>query len=339
MTQSWIKLGTLLLASGIFCSTAAAHIHKQNHKFDDYLQDISIDLNGFEKGNFPVETVHLCEGYASIEDQPEDIPPYDENSFEAGAFGMTEAEFRAINAKASRAYSPVVSQLGGNLDVQNLWDRGDVNAQAGKRGSTWTVYMYGGMARLSDVTVDGYTVVLCHEIGHLLAAYPFKRADQTRSGLSSEGNSDYFATYNCFKKLFENDIQENARIAASAPEKAKRICSDAFQDENRKNLCIRGVAAGHNIQIAFHKDRGGSDAEIGKLDPREVRTTNVNHPASQCRENTTTAGALCSKSAWTDATYPTTEGAMNRTSCGNREFSNDFLKGARPRCWFAPNSL
>jgi Zn-dependent protease with chaperone function len=53
--------------------------------------------------------------------------------------------------------------------------------------------MFGGLARDPLVTKDGFSAVICHEIGHHIAGAPRKGF----SWASNEGQADYFATTKC----------------------------------------------------------------------------------------------------------------------------------------------
>ena len=37
----------------------------------------------------------------------------------------------------------------------------------------WVVAMFGGLARRPEVTKDAFQFVVCHEVGHHLAGWPF----------------------------------------------------------------------------------------------------------------------------------------------------------------------
>lgn len=319
---------SILAASG--SAFAAVHSHGLKTSFSHFLEDIQVDLTSAQALNLPQTTEHLCSGYVHPKDQPADIPPY---GFDEPHYGIDEQEFRARNKVALDAYSPITRALGGTLRINNRWSDGTVNANASKRGSSWIVNMYGGMARLKDVTGDGYNIVLCHEVGHLVGGFPFYGRGGN-GGMADEGNSDYFAGFSCFYKLYKDDKAKNAEIMASAPAKVKEICNAAHQDEDRRNLCARTVIAGHNIQYSFTK---GAKPVIGKEDPKKVSRTSHRHPAAQCRSNTTTASGTCNKPGLTDKTFPNSESEMNTLTCGAKEFGQDFTKGVRPRCWFAPS--
>lgn len=328
-TLSAVALFGMVAASQ---GVAATHIHNNlKTSFSHYLEDIEVDLSSELPLNLPQSTEHLCSGYVHPADQPDDIPPY---GFDEPHYGIDEQEFRKRNKIALDAYSPITKALGGTLRINNKWSDGTVNANASKRGSTWTVNMYGGMARLKKATGDGYNIVLCHEVGHLVAGFPFYGSGGN-NGMADEGNSDYFAGFSCFYKLYLGETEKNAESMKNAPAKVKEICNAAHETEERRNLCARVVIAGNNIQVAFTK---GAAPVIGKEDPNKVSRTSHRHPKAQCRSNTTTAAGTCKKNGLTDKTFPNNESQMNEMSCGAKEFGQDFTKGVRPRCWFKPSS-
>lgn len=82
------------------------------------------------------------------------------------------------------------------------------NASAQRMGSTWVVNMYGGLARHNEITIDGFALVLCHEIGHHLGGAPKYGGFNTWG--TNEGGSDYFATLKCLRRIFQNDDNTKA---------------------------------------------------------------------------------------------------------------------------------
>ena len=72
---------------------------------------------------------------------------------------LDEAEFNAVIDKVTAIYAPIVSQMGGELNVVRNWDDGTVNAYASRRGGTWNVHMFGGLARHEAVTPDGFALL------------------------------------------------------------------------------------------------------------------------------------------------------------------------------------
>ena len=90
--------------------------------------------------------------------------------------GITEQEFNDAIDKVEAIYSPIISAKGKTLQVERKWDDGTVNAYAQQVGNTWKVSMFGGLARHETITSDGFTLVVCHEVGHHLGGLPKKKS-------------------------------------------------------------------------------------------------------------------------------------------------------------------
>ena len=73
---------------------------------------------------------------------------------------MTQEKFEAIIKRVYDAYAPIVASKGATLDMINNWDDGTVNAYANRDGNVWHVNMFGGLARHSLVTDDGFMLVV-----------------------------------------------------------------------------------------------------------------------------------------------------------------------------------
>src|SRR5688572_29988567 len=86
---------------------------------------------------------------------------------------VSEAQFNAAIVKARGIFEPIVRSLGGTLSIRGNWSDTTVNASATQLFGTWVVDMFGGLARRPETTPDGFAMVLCHEIGHHLAGFPF----------------------------------------------------------------------------------------------------------------------------------------------------------------------
>lgn len=68
---------------------------------------------------------------------------------------MTEETFNTVIDRIIEVYSPIVKTKGANLKVVKNWQDGTVNAYANQQGSTWSVHMFGGLARHPMVSNDG----------------------------------------------------------------------------------------------------------------------------------------------------------------------------------------
>jgi hypothetical protein len=78
------------------------------------------------------------------------IPP---NTKNLGS--ITKEKLDEVLSRISSVYSPIVRNFGGNLVLRNLWNDGNVNAQAYRQGSSFVVEMFGGLARHHRMTIDG----------------------------------------------------------------------------------------------------------------------------------------------------------------------------------------
>ena len=129
------------------------------------------------------------------------------------ARGLTEDEFLTVLDEVEAVYDPVFNELGKNLIVNRLWANDQVNASAQQQGRDWIINMFGGLARHEHATIDAFRAVACHEIGHHLGGAP-KRSGWFGSWASNEGQSDYFATYKCMKKLILEGQKQGMEIAS-----------------------------------------------------------------------------------------------------------------------------
>ncbi len=225
---------------------------------------------------------------------------------------ISEQEFNQIIAEAQNIYKPIISTFGGNFVIQKDWMDSTVNAYATKQGNTWIVKMFGGMARRQEMTPDGFRLVVCHEIGHHMAGFPLYQ----NSDMSNEGQSDYFATHVCFRKMMENKRDQLTDVHP----KITSDCNGFWKNSKNRYICKRAMMGGISLSNLL-ASLGGERADIERKDPKRVPRTQDSHPAAQCRLDTYVAGSLC-KNSWEDRTIPMSEGES--TSCENR-----------PTCWYA----
>lgn len=243
---------------------------------------------------------------------------------------IQEGEFNQVIDKADAVYKPIFQKFGANLQIVRKWSDSTVNAYAEQFGTTWRVTMFGGLARRPEVTADGFATVLCHEIGHHLAGFPFTQNGQWAA---NEGQSDYFATQECVKKLWPKDGYNPVPPHQAITQR----CDAAWSADLDRKACYRAGMAGKSLAELLAASGGSVD--VTKKDTNVVSTTNSMHPAPQCRFDTYMAGALC-KTPFNDSVIPgkSGSGGDNSTqaettaykySCGEGE-------GSRPRCWYAP---
>jgi hypothetical protein len=233
---------------------------------------------------------------------------------------MTEATFNRIMDEVNAVYAPIVAKKGAKLVFERNWKDGTVNAYASQTGKVWKVAMFGGLARSKEVTEDGFAMVVCHELGHHLGGAP-KYGDADWA--SNEGQSDYWATLKCFRKVYGTQDSVKVLAAVVVPETVKSQCSKAFNKENDIALCIRSSMGG--ISLATLLAFGGTTPTVDTPDSSVVSSTQDAHPEAQCRLDTYFAGALCGVSA--DVDVSATDVKIGSCMSG---------KASRPLCWFKP---
>ena len=242
---------------------------------------------------------------------------------------MTEERFNEIIDQVDKHYAPVVQGRGGKLSWSRKWNDSTVNASAQRFFSTYKVNMYGGLARHELVTDDAFAMVVCHELGHHLGGAPKVRGNWLMKWASNEGQSDYFASLKCFRRVYESDNNVEIINKMNVPSIVQERCEANYTLPNDQALCIRISMAGKSLAALLGSLRGTTDLEFETPDTNEVTRTDDKHPAAQCRLDTYFQGALCNirHSEDVSAKDPLA-GTCNR--------SQGHTEGNRPLCWYKP---
>ncbi len=245
--------------------------------------------------------------------------------------GLSEAQFNAVIDKVETLYAPIVKEHGGNLTVVRNWTDETVNAYAQQIGSTWKVSMFGGLARHDTITEDGFSLVICHEIGHHIGGAPRKVSPWSSPWASNEGQADYWATLKCLRRVWETDNNEEVVRAMDVPAALSKACSEQHLWNQDYYTCIRGGMAGMSVSKLFQALRDSSvEPKFDTPDPKVVTRTDDNHPAYQCRLDTYFQGALCEVDMREDV-------SASSEVTGTCHGSLGHAKGTRPLCWFKPS--
>lgn len=274
---------------------------------------------------------------------PEDIKnPY--QVFSERDANMTEKEFNDVIEKARQFYAPIVQSQGGRLVINNRWTDDTLNANASQFFGTWNVNMYGGLARHPEMTLDGFAMVLCHELGHHLAGFTFRKGGGFGgTWAANEGQSDYFAAHSCARELWAGEVEINATFRGKIPAVAAQSCDQAWTTIEEQDLCYRINAGGTslaNVLSALKEEPVRPTYETP--DSNKVNKIDDSHPDAQCRLDTTFAASLCAA----DFDPNTIPGKKMSDQFGTQaeqeaslytcmEISN-YTEGLRPRCWFKP---
>jgi len=232
--------------------------------------------------------------------------------------------------RVDRVFSTIVAEAGGNLKIALDVENPKVNAFAERdRQKNWHVNIMGGLIRHQLMTTDALAMVICHELGHHLAGAPrVSRFGPGKDDFASvEGQSDFYASMKCFRKIFA--VDENEKIVKNLiiNTQAKKACARKYgQDFKEYYLCQRIAAASYVLAKVLNS---GREVSFVEKDPAVVATTYAKHPRAQCRLDTYFAGALC------DNTLPPSNTNTKDGMCNRSE--GDSI-GVRPLCWFKPQA-
>lgn len=252
---------------------------------------------------------------------------------------VSEEQFNAITDAIVDMWKPLAKLHGAELVAEKRWNDSTVNAYASRSGNTWTVQMFGGLARRPEITPDGFALVVCHELGHHFGGYAFKSGHWA----ASEGESDYFATQVCARRIWSKSKEKNQKLADSRPAHLQNACDSVWKSEDEKNLCYRTTEAGLSLARLLGALGGETMPTLETKDTTEVSSTVEYHPKAQCRLDTYLHGALCTASfdlkvipgargdQFTNS--PESEIEAGKYSCMQNA---NFKVGFRPRCWFKP---
>lgn len=274
------------------------------------------------------------------------LPPNDmhlEDDLRRIDANIDETLFNEIIDRALVTYVPLAKKHGAGITVNREWENPMVNASAGRLYKFWMLNFYGGLARRPEMTPDGFALVVCHELGHLFAGYPFKRTMFGRLVWHSiEGEADYYATHVCARELWKEEKEVNSLHSITVDPWAKIYCDQAWPTVEQRDLCYRIANASQSLASLL--SRGKSDPLVNTPDPAKVRKTFTKHPAAQCRLDTYMNGALCPAEFHLEKipgkkyvpwlrSLKKAEREAALVSC--HQAKGDEV-GVRPQCWFRP---
>lgn len=249
--------------------------------------------------------------------------------------GISERDFNDAMAEVREIFAPIVEAHGAKLNLVGNWNDSTVNAYAQQNGKTWNVNMFGGLARREEVTRDGFTLVICHELGHHLGGYPtYEGFNNTWA--ASEGQSDYFATQACAKKLWRGQYEENKKAGKLALPAAKKMCDEHYSNEDDQNLCYRTAAGGQSLANLLAALGGSQLPKPETPDKTVVKKTVTAHPKAQCRLDTYLRGSFCT----VEFDYSVIPGkGMSGVKAETEAYKYSCsaaiaAEATRPACWF-----
>jgi hypothetical protein len=238
---------------------------------------------------------------------------------------ISEDEFNDSIDEVQKYYAPIVEKYRAKLVMVKDWEDPTVNAYATRMGQKWEVHLFGGLARRSEVSRDGFQLVVCHEMGHHLGGFPY-----VQQWAANDGQSDYFSTLSCAREIWKYQHARNEEAAMKIEIYPKRLCDNAWEEIPDRQLCYRIAIAGKSLADLL----SSGTARYENPDKRIVTKTNNQHPPGQCRLDTYLAGAIC-KADFNPLVIPKDEKQASKYAC----LDSRKEMGARPKCWFKEGSL
>ncbi|MFO7180128.1 MAG: hypothetical protein DIU78_015625 [Pseudomonadota bacterium] len=209
------------------------------------------------------------------------------------------------------------------------------------------------------LTRDVMRLLVCHELGHFFAGFPFGEQQTVKEGgakvtvdeggtyLASEGSADYFATKDCAWIVWAGD-PNNAAFRSVVPVAGRRKCDVAWPDQARRDICYRSLVIAQDM-IRWIWNPSSTDISNGyRIDTPSTDVNEITirgHYHEQCRLDTMVAGAVCTKPndlRKIPGLVPSpVTGQYGDHSVASEQDAARYAchegPGARPACWFKPN--
>jgi hypothetical protein len=249
-----------------------------------------------------------------------------------GALAITDWQSQ-IFEEVRQIYEPVSASSHRKFRIVIKTESPAVAASVEREATEDRLIVHQGFLQSPKLTADSLRITLCHELGHLFAGAPRSHAPTGWEGplapdglsyFSSEGQSDYYASAVCFRRLAALGGSPGAGTRESrgvVPASVLTFCNQVWGDTSPESgICQRAAVGGFEfLRMNFEFPISFETPDLS-VAPEVMRDY---YPARQCRLDTILAGALCRDErnfVW--------------------DFSRDELSecssqvGRRPRCWF-----
>lgn len=212
-----------------------------------------------------------------------------------------EREFHRLVAEVVGYYQNDIDAEGAVLRLNADWASDQFGAKSAKNAGMWLLMTFGGTVRVPEATADGFTAILCHEMGHFFGGEPF-----LREGISAEAQADFYASSECLPRVWAQSQNAPAPSTPQDPALSANMeqrCASSSSSSEEAALCARNFRAGWTA-LNMSAARKNLPAPLDTTpDPSTATVTITTYPSLQCRLDTWIAG---------------TTGAE------------------RPRCWYNP---
>ncbi|RLA65892.1 MAG: hypothetical protein DRQ88_04075 [Epsilonproteobacteria bacterium] len=188
-----------------------------------------------------------------------------------------------------------IDKIDGTLKIKIFRRIPSAWAFATKKENNYTITVFGGYFNNPNITFDSLSLLLCHELGHILGGSPKRHDDEGNLTWSSvEGQADFFAPkclINFLKTNPEFDGTEVFLDSTPIPENLLLECESTYN----RGLCLRFFKASIDLIKVFRYNEHHKDESLPSFntpDPTVVNTLWEKHPNLQCRLDTYVAAIL-----------------------------------------------
>jgi hypothetical protein len=205
---------------------------------------------------------------------------------------VTQDMFNKIIAAGRKAYAANAKANKETLVINAKWTSTTVNADCSRYNGIVTVNMYGALARRQEITPEGFTLVLAHELNHAYGGMPYYANSDRMSG---EGQADYMSTKDGYAKIAA--LVPELRASIDADTFVKNTCNKAYGRfaDARFNNCLHALEGGKSLANLLAVLSDDPVANYETPDPLVVKKTVTTYPATtQCRMDSYLAGELLS---------------------------------------------
>jgi hypothetical protein len=186
----------------------------------------------------------------------------------------TELEFENLIENIVLEFSPDFRSVGWTLSSTSDWSNDQENATYDFISSNEVaIKIYGGLARATNMTLDGLALVACHEIGHF---YGFITNTGNPAIWGAEGEADYFSISNCLHRVLRH---VSSRSDFLLPSSVTDHCSDQGGDAER---CLRACRAAFSVSTWRSRILAQGTVSFLTPDPTIVNETTFELTSAQC---------------------------------------------------------
>ena len=188
--------------------------------------------------------------------------------------------------KVNKKYNNPQIEL--KLNYYNYGSNFNIDSVAYFKGENKFIFTFtGALAKEDSINHEAFAIMVCHEIGHVLAGYP-KQTSHWQNWSSVEGLADYSATNKCMK-LFNriSPWEKNLRFFDGY---IINKCQEHYGHNLEDTLsCLRTASGIMSLQNYFNLKEKNKISMKSK-DPTKVAKTLCKYPSNQCRIDTFWAG-------------------------------------------------